>query len=226
MSVLDHAHFLERLKSDGWNFDVFYDVGANVGLWSCEAQKVYPGARYEMFEPLIGKNSELDAGAMHSDVKHGDLHPVAIGESTGTVQFKILGDKGVGSSLLVLEPDYRKNIEIVDVDCYRLDDFVSTKGIPPPDFMKLDTQAGELKVLRGATETLKENKFILLETWLRRVYGPDNPLFHELASFLYAQNYVLFDMLSMDEGRDPDGTLRWFDAVFVNRNASKFKAML
>jgi hypothetical protein len=147
---------------------------------------------------------------------------VALSDQTGSSKIKILGGNGVGSSLLVLKPDYKKDFPIIDVECARLDDIVAKRGLPSPDFIKLDTQAGELKVLRGATETLKSNKFILLETWMRRVYGPENPLFHEVASFLYSQNYVLFDMLSLDEGRDPDGTLRWFDAVFINRSVSRF----
>jgi len=223
---VDHGPFLERLKANGWNFDVFYDIGANIGEWSRETQKIYPDSRFEMFEPLIGKNPDLDTNAIHSQVRNGALHATALGDVSRPAQFKVLGDQGVGSSLLVLEPDFRKNIQIIDVDCYRLDDFVRAKSLPSPDFIKIDTQAGELKVLRGAAETLKSNKFILLETWMRRVYGPENPLFHELASFLYDQNYVLFEMLSLNEGRDPDGTLRWFDAVFVNRNVSKFKSML
>ncbi len=222
MSVADHANFFGRLKASNWQFDTFYDVGANIGRWSQEAQIVFPEARFEMFEPLAGRYEPLDAAAQHSSVRNSRLHAVALSDQTGSSKIKILGGNGVGSSLLVLKPDYKKDFPIIDVECARLDDIVAKRGLPSPDFIKLDTQAGELKVLRGATETLKSNKFILLETWMRRVYGPENPLFHEVASFLYSQNYVLFDMLSLDEGRDPDGTLRWFDAVFINRSVSRF----
>lgn len=79
-----------------------------------------------------------------------------------------------------------------------------------------------MKILKGAIECLKNSKFVLLETWARRVYGPETPLFHEIAAFLYQNNYCLYEILSLEDGRDPDETLRWFDAVFINRNFSKF----
>ena len=85
----------------------------------------------------------------------------------------------MGSSILVLESDRKKDITIIPCEQWRLDDLISEKGLPYPGFLKLDTQAAELKVLKGAVETLKQTQFILLETWARRVYGPDTPLFHE-----------------------------------------------
>lgn len=99
---------------------------------------------------------------------------------------------------------------------------MAKRQLPQPDFLKLDTQAAELKILKGAVKTLHKTQFILLETWARRVYGPETPLFHEVAAWLYQQDFVLYEILSLDEGRDADGTLRWFDAVFVNKANSQF----
>lgn len=107
-----------------------------------------------------------------------------------------------------------------------MDDFVKINNLPFPDFIKLDTQASEMKILKGALESLKNAKYLLCETWIRKVYGPETPLFHELTTFLYAHNYVLFEMLSLDEGRDSDQTLRWFDAVFINKSHSPFANQL
>jgi len=222
MSVVDHAAFLGRLHRNGHQLNVFYDVGASIGRWSCEAQKVYPDARYELFEPLAGRYAELDQAAQYDKLRNYSLHRVGLSNESGSSRIKILGNRGVGSSILILDSDYRKDTKFVDVELYTMDEYVSSNGLLKPDFIKLDTQAAELKVLAGAKECLKSCQFVLLETWARRVYGPETPLFHEIADFLYRLDYCLFEILSLSEGRDTDGTLRWFDAVFINKAFSKF----
>jgi FkbM family methyltransferase len=222
MSVLHHASLLADLKRRGFVFETLFDVGANIGRWSHEAQKVFPDARFELFEPLAGRYAEVDSRSMVAAIPRATLHPVALSDTNGEGEIKILGGTGVGSSILVLEGDRKKDITIIPCEYRRLDDLVAEHGWPQVDFLKLDTQAAELKVLKGAVETLKKTQFLLLESWARRVYGPETPLFHELADWLYTHDFVLYDVLSLEDGRDTDGTLRWFDAVFVNKSASSF----
>jgi FkbM family methyltransferase len=215
------ANQLQVLTERGFTLETLYDVGANIGNWSLQAQSCLPEARIEMFEPLIGKVPDLDAKARHGEVRNGTLHPVALSDETGTTKIKILGGAGVGSSILVLDADHRKDIEIVECPVWRLDDFIAEHGLPAPDFIKIDSQAAELKILRGAEATLKNCSFLFLEVWARRGYGPQTPLFHELANYLYDQNFVVYDFF-VDDGRDEDGTLRYFDAMFINRDRSPF----
>jgi FkbM family methyltransferase len=222
MSIHDHRRFLNRLKNQEVPLRIFYDVGANTGSWSCEAQTIYPTARYELFEPLAGLYPDLDQQARFAEINDHDLHSVALSDINGQAEIKILGNKGVGSSILILKSDYRKTNPLISIEQVKMDDYVRQKRIALPDFIKLDTQASEMKILKGAVECIKNAKFVLLETWVRRVYGPETPLFHEIAEFLYQNNYCLYEILSLKEGRDPDETLRWFDAVFINRNFSKF----
>jgi FkbM family methyltransferase len=226
MTVLEHATLLRRLKSLGYELGTFFDVGANIGRWSVAAQEVFPDAKFELFEPLAGRMVEIDSKSMVNQLSHFRLHSVALSDFNGPTEIKILGPNAVGSSLLILEPDRRKDIKIVPCESVRMDDIVERQRLPQPDFIKLDTQAAELKVLKGAERTIQNNKFILLETWIRRVYGPETPLFHEVSNWLYEHDYVLYEIL-LGEGRDADGTLRWFDAVYINKAASGFpRAML
>ncbi len=227
MSVIEHAKFLSRLKDNGTELNTFYDVGSNIGLWSVEAQKVYPQANFQCFEPLAGKHSELDTSSKYSQLNKYTLHSVALSDYSGTSKIKVLGNRGVGSSILILDSDYRKDTKLIEIDVFKMDDIVKKNNLPFPDFIKLDTQASEMKVLKGGEEILKHAKYLLCETWMRRVYGAETPLFHELAAYLYSLDYVLFEILSLDDGRDPDLTLRWFDAVFINKSHSSFpKTML
>lgn len=226
MSVDDHVNFLRRLKERGRSFNVFYDIGANIGRWSQSIQQDFPDARFEMFEPLAGRMKDVDASSLVSSIPNATLHAIALSDKTGAGEIKVLDVNGEGSSILVLESDRRKNIDIIPCPMYRLDDYLAEAGLPQPDFLKLDTQASELLVLKGAEATLRNTKFILLETWMRRVYGPGTPLFHEVANWLYAHDFMLYEMLSLQEGRDADGTLRWFDAVFISKRETNYQPYL
>lgn len=222
MSVHDHSDLMRRLVDGGNTFDTVYDVGANIGAWTCTMQKVLPQARFELFEPLAGRHPDLDAAARFDEIENFALHAVALSDHCSEEKIKVLGNRGVGSSILLLESDFRKDTKFVTVPVWSMDEYVQRHGLSAPDFIKLDTQASEMKVLAGARQSLTNCKFVLVETWMRRVYGPDTPLFHELAAFMYALGFALYEILSLTEGRDADGTLRWFDAVFINRKFSTF----
>jgi FkbM family methyltransferase len=220
MTMIDQFNFLKKLKDCGQTFEIFYDIGANIGVWSREVQKIYPEARFELFEPLAGRNLETDEKAVYSQVSNSSLHPIALSDINGKVELKVLDRLGVGSSILVLASDRKKDINIITCDTWRLDDYVIAQGLPQPDFIKLDTQASELKILQASTHTLKRTKFLLIETWARRLYGPETPLFHELSSWLHDHDFVLYDILSLDDGREPNGEIRWFDALFIKKEFS------
>lgn len=212
---------MARLQQSGHQIGCIYDIGASICAWSQEVQAVCPQARFEMFEPLAGCHPELDARSRADEIVNGCMHPVALADVTGVAKMKVLGGHGVGSTTLIVDSDFRKSTQIIDVPAFRLDDYVAAQRLMPPDFIKLRTQASELRIIRGATQTLRQASFILVATWNRRVYGPETPLFHELAAVLFEQDYLLHEFLSLDEGRDPDGTLRWFDAVFINKRIGK-----
>ncbi len=223
MSAADHIDFLKRLKAQGHEFEVIYDVGSNIGEWSVDVQELFPNARFDLFEALAGRFADIDDNLMTDRLRDGALHPVALSDRNGEGDIKILDVGGQGSSIIVHPNDRkREDMRVVPCTLARMDDYVAQNGLRQPDFIKLDTQASELKVLKGAEYTIQNAKFILAETWMRRVYGPGTPMFQELAAWLYERDFVLFDMLLNDAGRDADGTLRWLDAVYVNKSASVF----
>jgi FkbM family methyltransferase len=220
MTMIDQFQFLQNLKASDYSFDVFYDIGANIGVWSREVQKIFPNARFEMFEPLAGRNRDVDDKSVYDQVPNSSLHSIALSDMNGEISLKVLDRLGVGSSILVLDSDRQKNINIINCESWRLDDFVNARNLPQPDFIKLDTQASELRILQASVSTLKRTKFILVETWARRIYGPETPLFHELSAWLHTQEFVLYDILSLDDGREPNGEVRWFDALFIKKEFS------
>ena len=101
MSVLDHSQFLQRLKQQGKDFPVFYDVGANVGRWTTATRNVYPDAHYELFEPLYGRHGTIETGFLLKGDPKVRMHSVALSDETKRGQIKILGNNGVACQLVV-----------------------------------------------------------------------------------------------------------------------------
>jgi len=90
MSAADHIDFLKRLKAQGHEFEVIYDVGSNIGEWSVDVQELFPNARFDLFEALAGRFADIDDNLMTDRLRDGALHPVALSDRNGEGDIKIL----------------------------------------------------------------------------------------------------------------------------------------
>ena len=89
-----------------------------------------------------------------------------------------------------LDPSHYTTIDIKQI---KLDDFANENKIDNIDFLKIDTQGTEDKVLQGASELLKKQKIkvIQLELIFSEVY--DNTLnFYDVEKLLIPNGYKLF----------------------------------
>src|SRR5581483_5358136 len=115
-----------------------------------------------------------------------------------------------------------------EVKTTRLDD---VEGLPAIDFMKLDVQAAELDVLKGATRTLESVLVIETEVEFVPLYK-NQPLFGDIQVFLRDRGFLFHKFLDI-AGRSfrplngPGGNpfaatsqVLWADAIFV-RDFSK-----
>ena len=119
------------------------------------------------------------------------------------------------------------NYEVVDrieVETKRLDDI---DECPPPDYVKIDVQGGELDVLDGGAEKLRDAVVIETETEFVPLYK-EQPLFADVQTRLGALGFYLHKLVDVG-GRtfrpvrnEPRpyraiSQLLWADAVFVRR---------
>jgi len=95
--------------------------------------------------------------------------------------------------------------------CTTLDAVWRGVKLPSPCFIKIDVEGGELSVLKGATETLKDCCGLLIECPVRDANGPQ---FLDIYAFLAARGFLLFDMVRRSY-RGTDSTLYQFYAVFI-----------
>ena len=170
---------------------IFWDIGANIGLWSKDLSSYFD--RLVCFEPnpycedYLKKNVNLDKSKINScalgeknEIKNLFIHPLNSGASSFVNKTKIGFKKDSG----VIYGEFPKETLQKKVEVKKLDDF----NFNNIDFIKIDVQGFELSVLKGAYSTLKFNNPILC-------IEEDNPSNSETIPFLENLNYVVVDVI-------------------------------
>ena len=148
----------ERLRPG----DVFYDLGANIGLFSLLAARcVGDSGRVFSFEP-----DAVNAERLRRNAKRNSFSQITVIESgvwscTGAMDFSTADhaspDRGVGSFLSGSGGSVSTRVRVI-----ALDDFV--RNAPLPHAIKCDVEGAEIEVLRGAERLLASHRpWILAE---------------------------------------------------------------
>lgn len=137
--VPHRANALSHVK----NWRVAVDIGAHVGLWSREFSEKFE--HVHAFEP-VPEHRECFAKNV---TKNYTLHPFAVGEKEGFVKMKTVEHSTGGTHI---DPKEAGSTPVVTLDSF---------AFPVVDFIKMDCEAYELFVLKGARETLLRCKPIV-----------------------------------------------------------------
>jgi hypothetical protein len=94
-----------------------------------------------------------------------------------------------------------------------LDEFCGERAIPRIDFLKIDSQAYDLRILQGARKHLAEHRisFIVVEMLFAPLYS-GKAYFHEVYGFLTGFGYQLVGLYAIH--RSLAGDVLWRDALF------------
>ena len=145
------------LQSDS----VFFDIGANNGLYTYVAQLYTRADNIYTFEPIPELSSRLKY--MFSDARHFRL---AFSDDKSTRSFKIPiigGDeyKSRGTLNTTYKEKGETTTRLIDVTTDTLDGFCNKNNVNRLDFIKIDVEGHERKVIEGGTETLKTLRPVL-----------------------------------------------------------------
>jgi FkbM family methyltransferase len=156
----EHERGLRKLTLEKGG-DCFFDVGANVGGWSLRATRYF--REVFAFEPqprtaaILRRNVEKN----HSRIEPTHqihLFPCALGNQQGKLSFYSgrEGDRGNGgASLTRMNPGHPfPGRHSVTVDVRRFDDL--SLPCSRNSLIKIDTEGGEIAVLEGMENTLRQ----------------------------------------------------------------------
>ena len=156
---VNHKNYLIKLKQSGFEPKVIYDIGACVTHWTLFAKRLWPDAKYILFD-AFRKVEFLWEGY--------DYFMGVLSDKDGeTVKFYQNNFSPGGNSYY---KEIGKNSEIfypegqyVELPTFRLDTIVAQKGFPLPDFIKIDVQGSEIDIIKGAENTFKNAKRMIVE---------------------------------------------------------------
>jgi len=139
---------LEALRDD----DVFYEIGAHIGVWTVFLARRLTRGEVHAFEPDRANRGQLEANLALNKLRHVTVHPIAIGDRSGKVELAVFAGRRDARHSLVLADDFDHTTE---VDALRLDDVPQRLCIAEPTALKIDVEGSEGLVLAGATALLE-----------------------------------------------------------------------
>jgi FkbM family methyltransferase len=138
--------------------DLFIDIGANLGLYSCILMKHRLVPRAILFEPDRRNRVHLGANLLINGLLDADLeiHPVALGATPGRFRLVPGPERDIGLSQIV---ETAADGQGYEVEVVRFDDFIALAGRTLA--IKIDVERYERKVLAGMARTLHDNRGIV-----------------------------------------------------------------
>ena len=134
---------------------IFFDVGANAGLFTISAAKKIGGKGVFAFEPCSSTCELLKRNLLLNRLADVNVVQMALGDSVGEGVLKIntRGKDGLNTLGQATHPDSQVVSE-EGVRITTLDSFVIDRNISRVDVMKVDIEGAELMMFRGARNLL------------------------------------------------------------------------
>lgn len=163
---------------------VFVDVGANVGLHALAiARHVADGGAVIAFEPHPSNHRLLVHNLEQNRLRHAVAENLGLADAPATLTGTACA--GGGNWSLASQGEYQFEVRLL-----RLDDYWRDHPLPRLDLMKIDVEGAEVRVLRGARQTIARFRplivFEVCPSWLSKLGTSVAELFAELVSHGYS----------------------------------------
>lgn len=151
---------------------VIFDVGSRDDT---EYYDIYPNAEYHLFEPNIAfiKNLIDKVG----DKLNVHINPYGLGDSSIIMGYDTQFQSFIGGENPIQSAD---TVYLIST----LDNYVKENNISQIDFLKIDAEGYDFRVLLGALSIIPKTRFIQYEHW------DDKKEFHTLLGESFDMEYV------------------------------------
>lgn len=138
--------------------DVFFDIGANIGVYSLYAGRRTASGSVYAFEPEAQNFSRLCRNVAANGLTNVVPSCIALADRCRFDYFYV-GSMEVGSAMhsLGAPSAFRREVAPLRQGAFAiaLDEFVATVGAPRPTILKIDVDGIEVSILEGARQTLQ-----------------------------------------------------------------------
>jgi FkbM family methyltransferase len=166
----------------------FYDVGANVGLYSLWASRIVgPEGCVVAVEPVPATKALLESFARANRVSNIQVLQHGAGSGVTDAWVDIDAEDSAQANVVTAPSNSSVRISVVPLDQL-------TTNFRRPDLVKIDVEGLELQVLQGGTRTWRRDRPIIVLEAIPRHLERAGTSFGELRNFLEHFNYGLFDL--------------------------------
>ncbi len=180
--------------------NVVFDIGANIGSWTNQVLNICPDVQIHLFEPAPPIYQTLLQN-LAEPIKSGQLvlNNLAIAHQLEIREFYYY-EKSSGWSTFHRRFEIEKQYNIESPQPFQvltatLDDYVQTRGIKRINFLKIDTEGGELEVLHGATNLLQKGKIDYIQFEYGGTFVDANITLKQVFEHLQKFRYTIFKIL-------------------------------
>ncbi|MEM7127662.1 MAG: FkbM family methyltransferase [Chloroflexota bacterium] len=153
-------HIVECMKQYIKPGAVVYDIGANAGYLTLTLSTIsQDSGQVFAFEPDPQNLAALNQNIQDNGLSNVQVIEKAVSDTTGELTFASFEYSLVGH---LSTPDTPDDATLLQVQSVTLDEFVYEQGFPVPDFIKIDTEGAEDRVIFGADRLLREEKPVIL----------------------------------------------------------------
>lgn len=173
--VHDLARFVDQaVENDGSDFEIngekdllrklnkadfrtVLDIGANVGNWSSVALAAWPNCHVHAFEVAPNTFADLKRALQTPEFSsRTTLNELAVSDTNGTQTMYYFAD----SPELTCDMPRHESLTSVPFECKvtTLSDYCRNNGISNVDFLKVDVEGAEYRVLKGFFDYLSSGK--------------------------------------------------------------------
>ena len=130
--------------------DIAYDVGAHVGYFAVlMGDLVGSAGKVIAFEPRGLNLGYLQKHVSVNNCQNIQIVSKALGDHSGHAKLETRTGSGTG---------YVSDTGDEDIEITSIDELVESGALPPPTFLKIDVEGGEMAVLRGAQKVIASQR--------------------------------------------------------------------
>lgn len=173
----------------------FVDVGANEGFYTIyAARKIGAQGRVFSIEPSPREQSWLEQNISTNQLSNVQLIPLALADNQGNDILKLADAEHNGQNTLGnfgykgVTCSERVEVELTTLDLLR-----RSGGIPKIDVIKIDVEGAEYKVLKGANQTIKKDRPVILIELFDDALRLQNASVSLILSYLRELQYSFFE---------------------------------
>jgi FkbM family methyltransferase len=195
----------KKLNAMGVPVGTVIDVGVLIGTG--ELITSYPSCKHVLIEPIVEWNDDIKKKYDSKSIDY-ELVNVAASDANGTVQMKtasVRPGQPITHARMIEGAAGKPSSKVREVPMATVDALVAARDLAKPYLLKIDVDGAELKILKGAAQTLRDTSVVVIEAGVANLV--------DRAAALKEAGFLLFDVVDLCYY---DDRLAQVDLVFLS----------